>query len=123
MLVGFVRLPKGGVPEESTNGVMPPFLTRKKRLICREELQGVHDSHPLGAAIDLSASACLRSTATTGKGMLCRKKAAGSMIHTRWGQQWTCLRTDAVDAIEAVETDSAAKPRDLIVIERVELPG
>jgi hypothetical protein len=39
------------------------------------------------------------------------------------GQQWTCLRTDAVDAIEAVETDSAAKPRDLIVIERVELPG
>jgi cyclophilin family peptidyl-prolyl cis-trans isomerase len=30
---------------------------------------------------------------------------------------------DAVDAIEAVETDSAAKPRDPVVVEGVELPG
>jgi hypothetical protein len=29
------------------NGIVAPFLTPKKRLICREELPGVHDSRPL----------------------------------------------------------------------------
>jgi hypothetical protein len=38
------------------NGIMAPFLTPKKRLICRDELPRVHDPRSLGAAIRSSAS-------------------------------------------------------------------
>jgi hypothetical protein len=37
------------------NSIMAPFLTPTKRLICREELSGVHDSRSLGAGMDSSA--------------------------------------------------------------------
>jgi hypothetical protein len=39
----------------SINGIMAPIPDPKKRRICREELPGVHDSRPLGAAMDSSA--------------------------------------------------------------------
>ena len=44
----------------SMNGIMAPIPDAKKRLICREELPGVHDSRPLGTA--MRSSGCYALT-------------------------------------------------------------